>query len=144
MVHFHHAHLFSRDLDAAVQWYGEALGGVVCFDGDFGGSRNVFMRVGSGRLHLYSQPPRDDGRGAVHHLGFIVDDLRALHTRLVALGVPLRSGVREFGSWRYLMCPAPDGVLLELFQIDVDAMPPALAAYFGDLAKPAASVAERT
>lgn len=131
-VHFHHAHLFSADLDAAVRWYREALGAEVCFDGDFGGARNVFMRIGSGRLHLYAQPPRDRGRGAVHHLGFIVDDLHALHARLGGMGVAFRSGVREFGSWRYLMCPAPDDVLLELFEIDVDAMPAELARYFGD------------
>jgi hypothetical protein len=30
------------------------------------------------------------------------------------------------------MCPAPDSVLLELFQIDVEDMPPAIARYFDD------------
>ena len=68
--------------------------------------------------------------GAVHHVGIQTDDLPALHRRLTALGVPFRSGIREFGSWRYIMCEAPDGVLLELFQIDTDDMPPALAHYF--------------
>jgi hypothetical protein len=42
-----------------------ALGAEVYFDGDFGGARNVFMKIGAGRLHLYSQQPRDDGRGAI-------------------------------------------------------------------------------
>ena len=41
-----------------------------------------------------------------------------------------RSEVREFGNWRYIMCAAPDDVLLELFEIDVGDMPPALADYF--------------
>lgn len=132
MVHFHHAHLFSRDLDAAVAWYVAAFDAEVCFDGDFGGARNVFLRIGEGRLHLYSQEPRDAGRGAVHHLGFRTDDLRGLHRRLVAMGVDFRSDIREFGTWRYVMCAAPDDVLLELFQIDVEQMPPALARYFGD------------
>ena len=58
------------------------------------------------------------------------DDLAALHRRLVELGVPLRSGIREFGSWRYLMCPAPDGVLLELFEVDAEALDADLADYF--------------
>jgi hypothetical protein len=48
------------------------------------------------------------------------------------MGVALRSGIREFGNWRYIMCPAPDEVLLELFQIDTESMPPELARYFGD------------
>ncbi len=129
-AHLHHVHLFAADIDATVAWWREKLGGVVAFDGAFGGARNVFMEVGRGRLHLYDQPPRGTPGGAVHHVGIQTDDLPALHSRLLALGVPFRSGIREFGSWRYIMCEAPDGVLLELFQIDTDDMPPALARYF--------------
>lgn len=132
IAHFHHAHLFSRDIDQAIAWYAAAFGAKVCFDGEFGGSRNAFLRIGEGRLHLYDQPPKDQGKGATHHLGIRTDDLRTLHRRLKDMGVAFRSEIREFGSWRYIMCPAPDDVLLELFQIDVDAMPPGLAEYWGD------------
>jgi catechol 2,3-dioxygenase-like lactoylglutathione lyase family enzyme len=132
MIHFHHAHLFASDLARTIKWYVDAFDAEVCYDGDFGGSRNAFLRIGEGRLHLYSQPPKEPGPGAVHHLGFRTSDLQGLHRRLLAMGTVFRSGIREFGSWRYLMCPAPDSVLLELFQIDVAAMPPGLARYFGD------------
>ncbi|MDE0382194.1 MAG: hypothetical protein OXI20_23410, partial [Rhodospirillales bacterium] len=91
--------------------------------GVLAGSRNVFMRIGSGGLHLYDQPPRDTGRGAVHHIGIRSDDLRALVGRLKAAGVPFRSDIREFGTWRYIMCAAPDDVLLELFEFDPDHEP---------------------
>ncbi len=130
--HLHHVHIFAADIDASVAWYRDMLGGEVVFDGDFGGARNVFMRIGGGRLHLYDQPPRDQGRGAVHHVGIRTDDLAALAARLRAKGVEFQSGIREFGSWRYLMCGAPDGVLLELFEIETERMPPELAGYFGD------------
>jgi len=126
----HHVHLFTHDLDATVAWWVDMLDGVVAFDGDFGGSRNVFMHVGDGRIHFYDQRPRDEGKGAAHHVGIRSDDLRALHARLVEKGVALRSGIREFGSWRYLMCPAPDDVLLELFEVEGDQLDPALADYF--------------
>jgi catechol 2,3-dioxygenase-like lactoylglutathione lyase family enzyme len=132
MIHLHHVHLFSRDLNAAIDWYVRALGAEIYFDGDFGGARNVFMKIGTGRLHLYSQPPRDDGRGAIHHVGIRTTDLQGLHRRLLEMGTTFRSGVREFGAWRYIMCPAPDDVLLELFEIDVDSMSPELARYFND------------
>ena len=128
--HMHHVHLFTHDLDATVAWWVDMLDGVVAFDGDFGGSRNVFMHVGDGRIHFYDQLPRDEGKGAAHHVGIRSDDLRALHARLVEKGVALRSGIREFGSWRYLMCPAPDDVLLELFEVEGDQLDPALADYF--------------
>lgn len=129
-VHLHHVHVFASDIEAAVAWWRDKLGGEIVFDGDFGGARNVFVQVGAGRLHLYDQPPRGAPGGAWHHVGIRTDDLSALHRRLVAEGVPFRSGIREFGAWRYIMCAAPDGILLELFQIDTDAMPPVLARYF--------------
>jgi catechol 2,3-dioxygenase-like lactoylglutathione lyase family enzyme len=132
MTHVHHVHLFSRDLTAAVAWYKSALGAEVCYDGDFGGSRNVFMKIGTGRIHLYAQSPRDHGKGVVHHIGICTTDLASLYSRLLAMGVALRSGIREFGNWRYIMCLAPDDVLLELFQIDTESMPAELARYFGD------------
>ena len=130
-VHLHHVHIFASDIEATVAWWRDNLGGEVIFDGDFGGARNVFMQVGSGRINIYDQPPRGAPGGAWHHVGIQTDDLPALHRRLRARGVSFRSGIREFGSWRYVMCAAPDGVLLELFQIDTEKMPPALARFFG-------------
>jgi catechol 2,3-dioxygenase-like lactoylglutathione lyase family enzyme len=133
MIHLHHVHLFSQDLDATVAWYKRAFDAEVHYDGDFGGSRDVFMKIGSGRIHLYSQPPHDNGRGAIHHIGIRTKDLAGLHDRLLQMGVRFRSGIREFGTWRYLMCPAPDQILIELFEIDAASMPPELARYFDDV-----------
>jgi catechol 2,3-dioxygenase-like lactoylglutathione lyase family enzyme len=130
-ANLHHIHLFASDLDASIAWWREMLGGEVAFDGDFGGARNVFMRVGSGRLHLYEQQPRGSTGGAVYHVGIKCHGLTALVEQMKARGVAFRSEIREFGSWRYIMCAAADNVLLELFEIDAGKMPPALAAYFG-------------
>ncbi len=125
----HHAHIFASDITATVAWWRTMLGGEVVFDGEFGGARNVFMRVGDGRLHIYDQPPMDGSRGAVHHLGICCEDLPAKMAEMQAKGVIFRSDIREFGNWRYIMCAAPDDVLLELFQADADLTPPELAAY---------------
>ncbi|WP_416899391.1 MAG: VOC family protein [Minwuia sp.] len=130
--HLHHVHLFAADLDATIGWWREHLGGEVAFDGEFGGSRNVFMRVGSGRIHFYDQPLRDEGRGAVHHIGIRTGDLAALEERLRRAGIAFRSGIRDFGAWKYIMCPAPDGVLLELFQADPEKLEGDAARYFAD------------
>lgn len=141
--HVHHVHVFTEDLETTVAWWTEKLGGEVAFDAEFGGSRNVFMRVGEGRIHFYDQRPRDDGRGAVHHVGIRSDDLRALHARLVAQGVAFRSEIREFGAWRYIMCAAPDNVLLELFEVERDGLEPELASYFLDPPTPSPSATSR-
>ena len=126
----HHVHLFCRDIDATVGWWRDTLGAVVAVDSELAGSRNVFLTVGSGRLHLYDQPPPEDGRGAVHHLGIRSDDLPALVARLKDKGVTFRSDIREHGSWRYIMVEAPDGVLLELFAFDTDKLDGELRSYF--------------
>lgn len=128
----HHTHLFTEDIDATIAWWRDMLGAEVAFDGDFGGARNVFIRLGSGRIHLYEQPPRDTGRGAVHHIGIRTNDLEGLEARLRTSGVAFRSGIRDFGAWKYIMCPAPDGVLLELFQADPDKLDGDAARYFAD------------
>lgn len=133
MNHLHHVHLFASDIDATVAWWRDMLGAEVAFDGEFGGARNAFLRVGRGRLHLYDQPPREGGGGAVHHVGIRVDDLVGLVARMREKGLVFRNEVREFGWWRYLMCAAPDGVLLELFEVDAAQAPDErVRAYFED------------
>jgi hypothetical protein len=82
------------------------------------GSRNVLLGVGSGRINIYDQPPRDRGRGAVHHLGVRVQGLRAEWVRLKAAGIMSPHGLREHDGWRYVMIEAPDNVLVELFEFD--------------------------
>ena len=130
-AHLHHVHLFCSDIDATIAWWVEMLGAEVAYDGTVADQRNVFMNVGSGRLHLYDQPPRGDRGGAVHHVGIRTDDLHGLVGHLKAKGQSFRSDIRDFGAWRYIMVSAPDGVLLELFEWDASSMEPELQAFFG-------------
>lgn len=119
----HHVHLFASDIDATVAWWCRYLEAKVIFDGCLAGSRNVFLAVGSGRLHLYAQPPRDHARNAVHHLGVRVVNLKDTWNRLRSEGGASPNGLREHGDWRYVMIAAPDGVLVELFEFDDPAAP---------------------
>ena len=113
---FHHAHLFASDLDATLTFYRRWFDAQVVADRDFAGARNVMVRVGTGLLNFYDQAPRDTGRNAVHHLGFQVDDLADLVSRMHDAGFPLRSPIRELPELDYIMIEAPDGVLLEVFE----------------------------
>ncbi len=128
----HHAHLFAADLDATIAFYRRWFGAEVAWDGLFAGVRNVFVRIGRGRLHFYAQPPRERGRNAVHHLGIKVHGLAALVARMREGGVPLRSEIRRHPEGGYLMLEAPDGVLLELFEPDPAGLPEAAVRYFAD------------
>ena len=83
----HHVHLFCSDIEATVQWWIEMMGAEVAFDGEMGGSRNVFMRIGEGRLHLYDQHPKGDKKNAVHHIGIRCTNLVQIYDTLKGKGV---------------------------------------------------------
>ena len=113
---FHHAHLFASDLDEALAFYRQWFDAEVVADHEFAGARNVMVRIGTGMLNFYDQPPRGNGPAAIHHLGFQVDDLADLTRRMADAGFEFRSPIRELAELDYLMVEAPDGVLLELFE----------------------------
>lgn len=126
MLSLHHTHLFATDVDRSIAFWREHFGAVVLVDTAFAGARNVFMRIGEGRLHLYDQAPKHAGAGTVHHLGIETDELDALVARLKAAGVSV-TDVRRHAEADYAMAQAPDGILLELFQPHAERVPRALA-----------------
>jgi catechol 2,3-dioxygenase-like lactoylglutathione lyase family enzyme len=127
MLSLHHTHLFASDVDRSMAFWRDHFGGVVVLDTVFAGARNVFLRVGEGRLHLYDQPPKHPGAGTVHHLGIETDELDALVDRLKAAGVSV-TDVRRHAEGDYAMAEAPDSLLLELFQPNGARLPAALVA----------------
>ena len=60
-IDLHHAHLFAVDIDATLAWWCRHLGAKGFFDEVLAGARNVFVGVGTGRLHIYDQAPKDRG-----------------------------------------------------------------------------------
>jgi catechol 2,3-dioxygenase-like lactoylglutathione lyase family enzyme len=128
--HVHHVHLFASSLERSIEFYREFFDGKVVLDLEAAGARNVFMRVGTGRMHFYDQPPIDSGRGAIHHFGIQTDDLEALVAKMKARGVKFRKEIADFGFWKYVMAPAPDGVLIELFEVDKEKVPAEYRDYF--------------
>ena len=128
--HVHHTHLFASSIDESVAFYRELFGGEVVLDTVLAGARNVFLRIGRGRLHLYAQAPTRPGPGSIHHLGIQTDSLDELSSRLASQGLALGKGIREAGLFRYLMVEGPDEVLIEAFEIDRSMLPPALSGWF--------------
>jgi catechol 2,3-dioxygenase-like lactoylglutathione lyase family enzyme len=114
--HLQHVHLFASDLDATIAFSAKWFDAKVVWDGEYGGARNIFMKIGIGAMHLYEQPPRDLGANAVHHLGFQVVGLHDLYERMKAAGVYLPNPIRESFGGGYFMVKAPDNVLLEVFE----------------------------
>ena len=126
MFSLHHVHLMASDVEATIAFWSEHFGAEVMLDAEFAGARNVFLRIGEGRLHLYAQPPKHAGPATVHHLGIETDELEALVVRLRTAGVSV-TDIRRHPEASYAMAKAPDELLLELFQPDPARMDPRLA-----------------
>lgn len=119
-VSLHHAHLFASNVDNSIKFYREMFGAKVLFDLEMAGARNVMIQIGSSKINFYDQSPKDQGRGAIHHLGIETDDLEALVEHMKSKGFQFIKKIKELGPLKYLMAAAPDNVLLELFEVVKD------------------------
>jgi catechol 2,3-dioxygenase-like lactoylglutathione lyase family enzyme len=129
VITLHHTHLMASDVDATVAFWRDGFGAEVAADLEFAGARNVFLRVGTGRIHLYDQPPRVAGQATVHHLGVQTDQIEHVVERLRAFGVSVTEIRRELAA-AYAMAEGPDGLLVEVFQPEASAVPRELRGYF--------------
>lgn len=100
-----------------MNFYRTMFGARVIYDTELVGRRNVRLDIGGAALHVYDQLPRSADRGLIHHLGIRTDDLDGLMAHMRAHGVVFRKGIAEDQHFRYVMCEAPDGVLLELYEV---------------------------
>jgi catechol 2,3-dioxygenase-like lactoylglutathione lyase family enzyme len=130
VCNIHHLHIFASDIEKSIKFYEELFGGKVIFDSELAGARNVFMTIGNGRLHLYDQPPKNAGKGSIHHFGIQTDDIEEMVEKFRSRGVALKKKIVDLGFWKYVMVPAPDEILIELFQVDKTKLPPRYADYF--------------
>ena len=116
----HHAHLFASNLDNSIKFYQDMFGAEILFDLKMAGARNVMITIGSSKINFYDQPPKDQGRGAIHHLGIETDNLEALVLHMKDKGFQFIKEIKNFGPLKYVMAAAPDNVLLELFEVVKD------------------------
>jgi catechol 2,3-dioxygenase-like lactoylglutathione lyase family enzyme len=128
--HIHHVHIFASDIESSIQFYKNFFGGKVILDMEFAGARNVFMKIGNGRLHFYDQPPKNAVRGSIHHFGIQTDDIQKIVNEMKAEGIAFEKDITDLGFWKYIMVLAPDDILIELFEVDKSLIPPEYSEYF--------------
>jgi hypothetical protein len=75
----------------------------------------VLLRLGSPYINFYDQPPKDTGRGIVHHLGIRTTDLATLVAHMKSHGFEFRKEVTELERLKYVTA----GILLERFETDL-------------------------
>jgi catechol 2,3-dioxygenase-like lactoylglutathione lyase family enzyme len=126
----HHVHIFASDLDKSIAFYQDFFNGKVVLDMELAGARNVFMKVGNGRIHFYDQPPRFSGRGSIHHFGIQTDDIEGVVKNMKCKGVVINKEITDAGFWKYIMVPAPDDILIELFKVEKNRIPAEILGYF--------------
>lgn len=128
--HLHHVHIFASDVEKSLNFYKVFFGGEIVLDMHVAGARNIFMKIGVGKIHFYDQHPKMPGPGSIHHIGIQTDDILGDYERLKAGGVVFRKGITDLGIMKYIMVPAPDGVLIELFEVVKEQIPTEYHSYF--------------
>ena len=116
----HHVHLVTNDVPGICAFYMENFGAEKVFDDLIDGDRNIFLKIGDGRLHLFeskSAPPA--GKNAFHHLGMMVTELPGVVERLKANGVAV-SDITTVPGGRFAIAMGPDNVKIELFEVTSD------------------------
>lgn len=117
MLSLDHVHIFASDMTKTLDFYCTMFGAEIIYDAMLVGQRNVRIEIGGKAMHIYDQQPRSHDRGLVHHLGIRTDNLADLVARMQKHGVQFRKGISEDPAFRYTMCEAPDGVLIELYEV---------------------------
>lgn len=112
-----HVHIFASNMAETIHFYTTMFAAKVVYDTQLVGQRNVRLDLGGLAIHVYDQPPRGRDRGLVHHLGLLTDDLPGLMAHMQSHGATFRKAITEDTAFRYFMCEAPDGILLELYEV---------------------------
>lgn len=114
-VSLHHVHMVTDDVDGFCAFFIRHFDAEVVFDAPIDGDRNVFLRIGTGRIHLFeTRTPPPDGRNAFHHLGMFIEDLDTFVAKLKSAGVPV-TPVTVVPGGGFAMATGPHGLRIELF-----------------------------
>jgi catechol 2,3-dioxygenase-like lactoylglutathione lyase family enzyme len=116
-----HIHFRCQDLDAAIDFYVNILGGEILRRSDSTGMTIVVVTVGGTKLAL--SPPREGVEPAaalgwgVYQIGMIVDDLASTVIDLKAKGAEFnREPVEIRPGLNVAFLKAPDGMEIELME----------------------------
>lgn len=116
-VSLHHVHLVTASVEEFCAFFVDNFDAEIVFDDLIDNDRNVFLTIGTGRIHLFeSKQPPARRRNAFHHIGLLIDGLADVQDRLRANGVALGETVSVPGG-AFVMAEGPDGLLLELFEV---------------------------
>jgi catechol 2,3-dioxygenase-like lactoylglutathione lyase family enzyme len=128
--HLHHVQIFASDIEKSIRFYQDIFGGRILMDTEISGARNILMRIGNGRLVIYDQPPKDSGRGGIHHFAIQTDDLEGNVERMKRKGISFKKEIADNGYIKYIMVPAPDNILVEYFEVNKAILPEEYAEFF--------------
>ena len=125
-----HIHIYASDPSATIAFYTELFGAEKL--GILPNTQNHFLILGGQYLVVSGFPegmePKtepDVGDGALHagfgvaHFGLQTSHLECMIARLRSAGVNVHSDARGEGAIRYVYVSAPDGVVLELVQLNL-------------------------
>lgn len=120
-IRLHHTHIFASDFERTLKFWKDMFGAEVLNEGI--AARSFLIGIGSGKINIYDQPPREGPGGAYHHIGVQTNDLDALMKHMKSKGFHFEGEVKDYGYLRYIMAMAPDNILMELLEVNPEKAP---------------------
>ena len=68
--------------------------------------------------------------GSIHHFGVKTDDIEGVVRKMKSKGVEFKKDITDLRIWKYIIVPAPDEILIELFEADKTEIPVQYLDYF--------------
>ncbi|WP_202309362.1 VOC family protein [Mesorhizobium sp. L-8-10] len=116
-ITLHHPHLVTADVSSFCYFFQKHFNAEIVYDDLIDGDRNIFLRIGKGRMHLFqSRNPPPRGRNVFHHIGIMVTGLADFVRKLDEAGVTV-SPVTVTPGGGFAMAEGPDGLKIELFEV---------------------------
>lgn len=120
---FFHVAIKTDDLDAAVTFYRDVLGGELLESGDAGeGNEYAAVSVADKRIYCFEKPPYEidglveDLPTGILHFGFVVPDVEAAVAESEAAGTDVFMPPSTFGDLRIAFVHGPDGESIEFIE----------------------------
>lgn len=116
-ISLHHTHFATNDVQSFCEFFIENFDAEIVYDAFIGGDRNIFLKIGSGRMHLFeSRKPPQVNKSSFHHIGIMVDDLQKMVRRLKEKNIYV-SKISEVNGGSFAVTKGPDRLKIELFEV---------------------------
>ncbi|MCB1178993.1 MAG: VOC family protein [Leptospiraceae bacterium] len=116
-ISFHHTHFVTNDVEKFCDFFINNFNAVKIYDEVIDRDRNIFIKIGSGRIHLFeSKRKLEKNKTVFHHIGMMVENIEVMAEQLKKNRIFVSKIVNVSGG-KFAITKGPDNLKIELFEV---------------------------